>query len=89
MGGIRLLLENFIKYGIRVDPMQWIIVLTGINEGDESYPSVVLGMCELCRPISINNCVNRFILDATVPIVICLTIEKGLSVVWNPDTCQI
>lgn len=46
MGGIRLLLENFIKYGFRVDPMQWLIVLTGKNEGDNSYPSVVLAMCE-------------------------------------------
>ncbi|CRL01570.1 CLUMA_CG014426, isoform A [Clunio marinus] len=62
MGGIRLLLENFIKYGIRVDPMQWFNVLTGKDEGDASYPSIVLGMY------------------ATVPIVICLIIEKGLSV---------
>jgi diacylglycerol O-acyltransferase-1 len=46
MGGIRLLLENFIKYGFRVDPMQWLIVLTGKNEGDSSYPSIVLGMCK-------------------------------------------
>lgn len=63
IGGIRLLLENFIKYGFRVDPTQWLIVLTGKNEGDgSSYPSIILAMY------------------ATVPIVLCLVIEKGLSV---------
>lgn len=41
MGGIRLVLENFIKYGIRVDPVQWFAVLTGKNEG-EGYPSMLL-----------------------------------------------
>jgi diacylglycerol O-acyltransferase 1 len=46
MGGFRLLLENFIKYGFRVDPMQWFIVLTGRNEGDSSYPSIILGICK-------------------------------------------
>lgn len=52
MGGIRLLLENFIKYGFRVDPMQWFIVLTGRNEGDTTYPSIVLGLCKngFCSP---------------------------------------
>lgn len=46
MGGFRLLLENFIKYGFRVDPVQWLIVLTGKNEGDTTYPSVILGLCK-------------------------------------------
>ncbi|XP_053693827.1 diacylglycerol O-acyltransferase 1 [Sabethes cyaneus] len=41
MGGFRLVLENFIKYGIRVDPVQWFVVLTGRNEG-EGYPSLLL-----------------------------------------------
>lgn len=45
MGGFRLLLENFIKYGIRIDPMQWIIVLTGKGEG-EGYPSLILLACK-------------------------------------------
>ncbi|KAK7873998.1 hypothetical protein R5R35_013410 [Gryllus longicercus] len=44
MGGIRLLLENFIKYGWRVDPEQWIIVFTGRQEGDGEYPSIILLM---------------------------------------------
>lgn len=46
IGGFRLLLENFIKYGIRIDPMQWIIVLTGEGEG-EGYPSLILLACKL------------------------------------------
>ncbi|XP_055594217.1 diacylglycerol O-acyltransferase 1 [Uranotaenia lowii] len=41
MGGFRLVLENFIKYGIRVDPVQWFVVLTGRNEG-EGHPSLLL-----------------------------------------------
>lgn len=41
MGGFRLVLENFIKYGIRVDPVQWFTVLTGRNEG-EGHPSLLL-----------------------------------------------
>lgn len=35
------MLENFIKYGIRVDPVQWFTVLTGRNEG-EGHPSLLL-----------------------------------------------
>lgn len=42
MGGLRLLLENFIKYGIRVDPEQWLIVLTGRQEGGPEHPSIIL-----------------------------------------------
>lgn len=41
MGGFRLVLENFIKYGIRVDPVQWFVVLTGRNEG-QGHPSLLL-----------------------------------------------
>ncbi|XP_021917601.1 diacylglycerol O-acyltransferase 1 [Zootermopsis nevadensis] len=62
MGGIRLLLENFIKYGIRVDPEQWLIVLTGRHEGGADHPSVIL------------------LMYSVVPVVLCLLIEKGLSV---------
>ncbi|XP_072162129.1 diacylglycerol O-acyltransferase 1-like [Bemisia tabaci] len=42
MGGTRLFLENLIKYGIRVDPEQWLIVLTGRKEGGPEHPSLVL-----------------------------------------------
>ncbi|XP_012229582.1 diacylglycerol O-acyltransferase 1 [Linepithema humile] len=62
IGGIRLLLENFIKYGIRVDPWQWFLFLSGKNDGGEEYPSLLL----ICY--------------STVPVALCLLIEKGLSV---------
>lgn len=48
MGGFRLLLENFIKYGIRIDPIQWFYVLTGRNEG-EGIPSLILIACKWGR----------------------------------------
>ncbi|CAG4944799.1 unnamed protein product [Colias eurytheme] len=45
IGGLRLCLENFLKYGIRVNPFEWIIVLTGYNEGKNyEYPSILLLM---------------------------------------------
>ncbi|XP_011693461.1 PREDICTED: diacylglycerol O-acyltransferase 1 [Wasmannia auropunctata] len=62
IGGVRLLLENFIKYGIRVDPWQWFLFLSGKNDGGEEYPSLLL------------------IFYSTVPVGLCLLIEKGLSV---------
>lgn len=41
IGGVRLGLENFLKYGFRVNPLEWIIVLTGYNEGrSNQYPSI-------------------------------------------------
>ncbi|XP_028159246.1 diacylglycerol O-acyltransferase 1 isoform X2 [Ostrinia nubilalis] len=43
IGGVRLFLENILKYGIRVNPIEWIIVLTGYNEGNNyQFPSVIL-----------------------------------------------
>lgn len=45
MGGFRLLLENLLKYGIRIDPLQWIVVITGRDEG-EGFPSVILVICK-------------------------------------------
>ncbi|KAJ3632944.1 hypothetical protein MTP99_009924 [Tenebrio molitor] len=42
MGGLRLLLENFIKYGIRVDPVQWFYMLTGQDEQGSEHPSIIL-----------------------------------------------
>ncbi|KOB70719.1 O-acyltransferase [Operophtera brumata] len=38
IGGVRLFLENILKYGFRVNPIEWIIVLTGYNEGENSIP---------------------------------------------------
>ncbi|XP_035916693.1 diacylglycerol O-acyltransferase 1 isoform X1 [Anopheles stephensi] len=82
MGGVRLVLENFIKYvlaqmppdyvhfltvvfdlvryGIRVDPVQWFTVLTGKGEG-EGYPSLLLLSYSL------------------VPVMICLMMERSLA----------
>ncbi|KAJ8966983.1 hypothetical protein NQ317_009264 [Molorchus minor] len=42
IGGLRLLLENFIKYGIRVDPLQWFYILTGQDEAGSEHPSIIL-----------------------------------------------
>lgn len=43
IGGVRLSLENYLKYGFRVNPFEWIILLTGYNEGTKyQYPSVIL-----------------------------------------------
>ncbi|XP_014212742.1 diacylglycerol O-acyltransferase 1 isoform X2 [Copidosoma floridanum] len=42
IGGVRLLLENFIKYGIRVDPRQWFLFLSGKNYDGNEYPSILL-----------------------------------------------
>ncbi|XP_014212741.1 diacylglycerol O-acyltransferase 1 isoform X1 [Copidosoma floridanum] len=61
IGGVRLLLENFIKYGIRVDPRQWFLFLSGKNYDGNEYPSILL----ICY--------------STVPVVMCLLIEKGLA----------
>lgn len=52
IGGIRLLLENFIKYGIRVDPRQWFIFLSGKSDGGEEYPSLVL-ICYSNVPVAL------------------------------------
>lgn len=41
MGGIRLLLENLLRYGIRIDPMQWLLLLKEEN-GIEHNTSLVL-----------------------------------------------
>lgn len=34
------------RYGIRVDPIQWFIVLTGRDEG-AGLPSIILLLCKL------------------------------------------
>lgn len=46
MGGFRLLLENFIKYGIRIDPMQWFVVITGKDGAEPGFPSLILLTCK-------------------------------------------
>jgi len=39
------LYSELFRYGIRVDPEQWLIVLTGRHEGGADHPSVILLMC--------------------------------------------
>lgn len=58
MGGVRLLLENLIKYGIRVDPEQWLIVLTGRQEGGPEHPSIILLIYSIV-PVTISLTVER------------------------------
>ncbi|XP_076388942.1 diacylglycerol O-acyltransferase isoform X2 [Megachile rotundata] len=48
-------------YGIRVDPRQWLLFLSGTYAGGEEHPSILLAIY------------------STVPIGLCLLIEKGLS----------
>ncbi|XP_034933588.1 diacylglycerol O-acyltransferase 1 [Chelonus insularis] len=51
LGGVRLLLENFIKYGIRVDPWEWYLFLSGKNDGSEEHPSILL-ICYSMVPVT-------------------------------------
>ncbi|KAK0161030.1 hypothetical protein PV327_009548 [Microctonus hyperodae] len=50
IGGVRLLLENFIKYGIRVNPREWFFFLSGKNDGGEESPSILL-ICYSMVPV--------------------------------------
>lgn len=58
MGGVRLLLENLLKYGVRVDPHQWIIFLTGRQEGGPEHPSIMLVMYSLV-PVSLSLLIEK------------------------------
>ncbi|KAL1513370.1 hypothetical protein ABEB36_002789 [Hypothenemus hampei] len=40
IGGLRLLLENFIKYGVRVDPIQWFYII--VNGESAEFPTLIL-----------------------------------------------
>ncbi|XP_059060531.1 diacylglycerol O-acyltransferase 1 isoform X2 [Achroia grisella] len=65
IGGFRLFLENLLKYGLRVNPIEWVIVLTGYSEElgqNRQYPAVVL------------------LIFCVVPTVLTLLIEKGIAV---------
>lgn len=43
IGGFRLLLENFIRYGIRIDPIEWFYVFSGKGASETGeHPSVIL-----------------------------------------------
>jgi diacylglycerol O-acyltransferase-1 len=55
MGGLRLLLENFIKYGIRVDPVQWFYMLTGQDEQGSEHPSIILILEKALSVVSVTS----------------------------------
>jgi len=43
MGGIRLLLENLLKYGIMIDPLEWLVIINGgSHDFNLENPSIVL-----------------------------------------------
>ena len=49
LGGLRLSLENFNKYGIRVDPYEWLYALFGhvdIFSEDQEYPTLFIILCK-------------------------------------------
>uniref|UniRef100_A0A0A9Z8M6 O-acyltransferase n=1 Tax=Lygus hesperus TaxID=30085 RepID=A0A0A9Z8M6_LYGHE len=71
MGGIRLLLENLIKYGIRIDPQQWLIALTGSEEGP-GLPSVYLFLYSAV-PCGICLLVEKGIAEHIIPVGLGLT----------------
>lgn len=48
MGGFRLLLENLLKYGIRVDPTQWLLLFFGGSNRD--FATVLL-LTYSCVPV--------------------------------------
>ncbi|CAD6222051.1 GSCOCG00005311001-RA-CDS, partial [Cotesia congregata] len=58
LGGVRLLLENFIKYGIRVDPLQWFTFLSGTQDGGEEYPSILL-ICYSIVPVTFSLLIEK------------------------------
>ncbi|KAI8119959.1 Diacylglycerol O-acyltransferase 1 [Lucilia cuprina] len=52
IGGFRLCLENLLKYGIRINPLEWYFFLSGRNEGEGhaslfliSYSIIHLSIC--------------------------------------------
>jgi hypothetical protein len=48
LGGSRLALENVLKYGVRIDPLQWVRFLSGAPDQPPSLPpSLILLACQL------------------------------------------
>ncbi|CAG0898817.1 unnamed protein product [Cyprideis torosa] len=51
IGGVRLMLENLLKYGVRVDPRQWWIILmqSADNPSSTGLPSLCLILASNCQ----------------------------------------
>lgn len=84
MGGLRLLLENFIKYGIRVDPFQWISFVINPEDGSE-YPSLLLLLYHIV-PLSVCLIIEKALSAEVVPngIGMLVHVVNLLSVILLP-----
>ncbi|XKL63485.1 hypothetical protein PGB90_005849 [Kerria lacca] len=78
MGGIRLLLENLLKYGIRIDPNVWLLLLFGGN-GKEHNAALLLLTFVSYSYYMIRKLKFGFISDGIVPIFLSLFIEKAMA----------
>lgn len=75
IGGVRLGLENFLKYGFRVNPIEWIIVLTGYNEGEnDHYPSAIMVVFSVV-PVVLSLLIEKGIAVDIIPERIGLTLQ--------------
>ncbi|CAB3231036.1 unnamed protein product [Arctia plantaginis] len=75
IGGVRLCLENFLKYGFRVNPLEWIIVLTGYNEGErDQYHSVKLIVFSIV-PVVVSLLIEKAVAVDLVPEKFGLTLQ--------------
>uniref|UniRef100_A0A023EY91 O-acyltransferase n=2 Tax=Triatoma infestans TaxID=30076 RepID=A0A023EY91_TRIIF len=94
MGGVRLLLENLIKYGILVDPEQWLIVLTGSQEGGVEHPSLILVLYSIV-PVAISLLIEKGLAEeiiearigmATHVANICIMIMLPMIIIYVKST---
>lgn len=77
-----VLLSHFskLRYGIRVDPIQWVYIL--INQESSDCPTLMLTLCkELFTFTATIKLICILFPDHIVPVFLCIIIEKGLSVV--------
>ena len=92
IGGCRLFLENVIKYGIRIDPWEWIRVVFGESPFVLNIPPSIMVL--LCKHLTLSCYSYRlmqklksylesnfcnFSLDVNVHICVALIIEKALA----------
>lgn len=105
MGSMRLMLENFIKYGIRVNPKQWLELVTG-DGGPENdtilmilYSIVPVVICLLVeKGLAAGILSSKFGLTAHVgnllthiflPIVVIHTKTKAFSLMAASSVCMV
>lgn len=83
LGGSRLFLENIIKYGVRIDPFQWVYFLIGDQPTYYIPMSLILLLCKLnlnCNLYYLHEATSVILqIDANVHILMALLIEKGLA----------